>query len=131
MVDFTAKWCGPCMPPTPCFVTFCAAAVSQSGSLGACLALCRQVDSAPVQQVLSGVQGRAHPFSLAVSPQPHAAVLTTGFLYSMLQQVTFYRVDIDEDNIAATVAEAGVASVVPPPLHFVGLQGLQHPKAFC
>ena len=30
----------------------------------------------------------------------------------LLQQVKFYRVDIDEDNIAATVAEAGVASVV-------------------
>ena len=32
----------------------------------------------------------------------------------LLQQVKFYRVDIDENNIAATVAEAGVASVVLP-----------------
>ena len=54
------------------------------------------------------------PFSYASNLCRKQQTLEHVCVSCLLQQVKFYRVDIDEDNIAATVAEAGVASVVPP-----------------
>lgn len=58
---------------------------------------------------------------LSASPCRKLRLLFGVLLTFFLQQVKFYRVDIDEDNIAATVAEAGVASVVLPLLRLVAV----------
>ena len=49
----------------------------------------------------------------------------------VLLQVKFYRVDIDEDKIAATVAEAGVASVVLPLSRLVAASSGASKRGIC